>query len=147
MLFSIDFDHTHFINLCHNFRTFAQREPTHEEMEEIYRIALLLDSYGMLAPTYPLSDFYVVSRALLGTDVEMGFSNRATRATCWIGIYEWEDDLFLVYSIKDGKHPVMEVNHLGSCPLNALLMMCNKSLFGESRVFEGIFNAVYPTKS
>ena len=143
MLLAIDFDHTHFINLCHNFRTFAQREPTYGEMEEIYRIALLLDSYGRPVHTYPLSDFYVVSRALLGTDVELGFSNRATRATCWIGIYEWEDDLFLVYSIRDGKLPVVEVNHLGSCPWNALLMVCNKSLFGEESTFQELFDWVY----
>ncbi|GGF44420.1 hypothetical protein [Echinicola rosea] len=143
MLLAIDFDHTHFINLCHNFRTFAEREPSLVEMEEIYRIALLLDSYGRPVHTYPLSDFYVVSKAMLGTDVELGYSNLATRATCWIGIYEWEDDLFLVCSVREGERAALEVNHLGSYPGNALLMLCNKSIFGEESTFQELFGWVY----
>lgn len=145
MLTPIDFDHTHFINLCHNFRTFAERDPTYGEMEEIYRLALLLDSYGQPIPPPQLHNFYVVSKCLVPTDVELALTDLETLTTLYAGLYEWDDDCFLVSSVTDAENgiSIMEVNLLASFPNMVPLFIRTKGNSAFWEEFEKVYYMVF----
>jgi len=139
----IDFDHTHFINLCHNFRTFAQREPDLIQLEEIYKLAIHLDSYSKPIKSFALKDFEVISKALIGTDVELALTDLASGISYYVGIYEWEEDYFFIYSNLSNNEKTVEINHLGTCPYSVPLFLYHIPNKPFRHEFEIIFEQMF----
>ncbi|WP_215222701.1 hypothetical protein [Echinicola shivajiensis] len=139
----IDFDHTHFINLCHNFRTFAEAEPDQDQLEEIYKLALHLDSYSTHVIPPKLMDFYLINKCLIGTDVELAWTDISSKASYYSGIYEWEDDYFFVNAVCGTDSNTVEINHLGTCPYSAPLFLYHIPNKPFRHKFEIIFEQIF----
>ncbi|WP_186755656.1 hypothetical protein [Echinicola salinicaeni] len=139
----IDSDHTHFINLCHNFRTFAEAEPDQGQLEEIYRLAILLDSYSLGTHPPNLKAFNVINKCLIGTDVELAWTDIDSKISYYGGLYEWEEDYFFVYSSISNYEKTVEVNHLGTCPFLLPLFLRHIPNKQFQLEFEQVFHQVY----
>lgn len=142
-LIAIDFEDEVFDNLCGGFESMVQRPPDVDEAEEIWKLTLYLYSFSREVPEYDLSDFFVLSNALTYTGVELGLTGLDTHVTEWAGIYHYEEDYFLIYSIENSQGTSLQINLLSSFVYSVPLFLMSRKQTEFWEEFLTVYHEVF----
>ncbi|UCS92260.1 hypothetical protein KZP23_16330 [Echinicola marina] len=80
---------------------------------------------------------------MIGTDVELAWTDIDSKISYYGGIYEWEEDYFFVYSSISNSEKTVEINHLGTCPYLAPLFLYHKPNKPFRQEFAMIFEQIF----
>lgn len=142
-LIAIDFEDEIFDNLCGGFESMVQRPPDVDEAEEIWKLTLYLYSFSREVPVYKLSNFFVLTNALTYTGVELGLTGLDTHVTEWAGIYHYEEDYFLIYSITNSQGTSLQINLLSSFVYSVPLFLMSREQSEFWEEFLTVYHEVF----
>lgn len=140
---SIDFEDELFQNLCGGFESMVQRPPNIEEAKEIFKLSLYLYSFSNDVPDYRLSDFFVVSKALTYTGVELGMTDLKTKKSTWAGVYHYEEEYFFIHSNEDSRGGFFQISLLSSFVYTVPLFIMTKERGEFWEEFEKIYKETF----